>query len=158
MSARPGPRKDQLGPPNLYDPPVSDVSPLLRSGCICGKHMMQFENGGTCLWCGHGNAYRQLELAYEKATKLNTSPAFDGRVVPLRQRHYATWSEDECVEAYWRWHEAMGRVPTSADWQKPRAPGEPKRPSYQAIYNRFGGWVAFKHYIAEIPREEAVAA
>lgn len=24
--------------------------------CICGKHLLELFNEGTCLWCGHGQA------------------------------------------------------------------------------------------------------
>lgn len=158
MSA--GPRKDNLGPANPY-PPRAIIEPTItqpgfRSGCICGKHMIQLANAGTCLWCGHGNAVKPLELAYDKATKLNTSAPLDGRVLVLPKRKGA-WDEDGCVTAYRRWEAANGRVPHAIDWQRAIASGEVKRPSYGTIYKLFGGWTGFLQYIAEVPREQVAA-
>lgn len=134
---------------------------LQANGCICGKRMFQRENMGTCVWCGHGMAKSIVEDAYRRNMEHNvcaifTTPLPDARVVPLRRRRKPTWSEDECVSAYYAWRANHGREPTSTDWTATQGLGE-HRPSYGTIRALFGGWPAFKHYIAEIPRDQVAA-
>lgn len=134
---------------------------LAALGCLCGKHMIELANEGTCLWCGHGRARDIAEIAYRRLAEQNVSPIFtsrppDVRVVALRAARSHIWDEDACALAALAEEKRTGRFPRASDWQKAQIHGE-HRPSYQTIHNRFGGWKAFKLYCADIPRE-AVAA
>lgn len=145
--------KEALGPPNLY----------ARRGfgrCICGKHMFEKLNQVSCLWCGHGPISTVAEDAYRRNMEMNfgirTTPEPDVRVVPLKKPR-GSWDQDSCVAAYWAWKANHGGVaPTSNAWQRPLDPGEGKRPCYGTVRKLFGSWTAFKQYIAEIPRDQAL--
>jgi hypothetical protein len=122
------------------------------TGCICGKEMVD-RNDGWCFWCGHGVPSRGVDEAYRRVMERSEHPEFAGPsrvVVPLVRSN--TWSEDECVAAYYAWRANHGREPTSSDWQQPA--GLDRRPSYGTVYKLFGGWEGFKRHIAEIPRDQ----
>lgn len=127
--------------------------------CICGKHMVERANEGTCLWCGHGMARPVIEHAYRRnmegnlVSAVHTTPRFDARVVPLRRAPSHIWDQDACAISALKFQNATGRFPSSTEWQRARASGE-HRPTYATIRSLFGGWPAFKEYCADIPREQ----
>ncbi len=127
--------------------------------CICGKHMLQLANAGTCLWCGHGDAHAIVELAYERNMRAAAEPApllaaaLAATVVELRAR----WTAAECITAARDWELMHGALPRSRDWCRAKQPGE-TRPSYVTVQSIFGGWHAFMAAIADVPREQALAA
>lgn len=130
----------------------------LADPCICSKHMLELHNEGTCLWCGHGPAVAVPEMAYARIMRAAAFPA-PAPEPPGRRLASVTplWSEDDCIGAARRWQQQHGRMPTATDWQQPKHPGE-ERPSYGVVRKVFGGWRAFMRSIADIPRDEAVAA
>lgn len=74
--------------------------------CICGKHMVEEANEGTCLWCGHGRVQVIAEFAYERNARGNAAPSMsrpgpmDARIVSRAPR--AVWTEDESITALGR--------------------------------------------------------
>jgi ribosomal protein L37E len=147
--------------------------PLRASGCICGKHLFQVANEGTCAWCGHGLARPVVEFAYRRNMEGNVRSAVapppledrpkskplivaPPRLVPLAAARRWTWDADACASAALAAEARSGRFPSAGDWQQSLRHGE-HRPSYGTVVNRFGSWSAFKRYCADIPRE-AVAA
>jgi hypothetical protein len=147
--------KDNLGGPNPYKSRAGH-------GCICGAHMLEKENGGTCLKCGHGFPTNILEHAYRLLSRNNVGPRvaqvgrMDARVVPITRARSHRWTEETCAAAYRRWEADHGRPPALVDWQA-SANGE-DRPCYSTVWSLFGGWKAFLRYIAEVPREESAVA
>lgn len=66
--------------------------------CRCGKHMLEHENEGTCLWCGHGNAHSIHTVQDKPLAQLPRDLGGyqrEGRLVPfavfdnVRARHLA---------------------------------------------------------------------
>jgi hypothetical protein len=123
------------------------------TGCICGSHLLEPWNEGTCLKCGHGNAFRLSEVAYRLNASSRPTPALDARIVPLRRARAHEWTEEELVRAYRAWERDHGRPPTSSDWQRPRARSE-HRPTYKQVLELLGGWGALKRAVAEVPRDQ----
>lgn len=134
------------------DRPV-EVLGALAGGCICGKRMLQHVNQGTCMWCGHGKVEAIIELAYRNNMEHNQAPVLmldtHRRGRPLR------WTEERCIEAFWRWSEHKGRHPNSSEWQL--ASDGVLRPNYVTIRKLFGGWKGFLQAISEVPREQVAA-
>jgi hypothetical protein len=133
--------------------------------CICGAHMIEDANEGTCLKCGHGIPRITREHAYmrnmiDDSTPLD-QPLATSRAVEDHRRGPRTkapiWDEDKCVVAYRDWEQAFGRPPCSTDWAKPVEPNI-HRPAYVTIQKLFGGWDAFRQYVADIPRDQVMAA
>jgi hypothetical protein len=137
--------------PNLYSVPVG--------ACICGKHMWEAENEGTCVWCGHGLAHVVAEHAYQRNMEHNVgirvSAPVDARVVPIRRARSHEWDEDSAARVALAEEARTGRFPSSTQWQRPRH-GE-HRPTYAQVLALFGGWGLFKLYCADIPRESVAA-
>jgi hypothetical protein len=146
---------------------------IRASDCICGRHLLQELNEGTCLLCGHGlvrsireHAYRR-NLEHNRAPALSTTgmPRFDlavARAVATPNnggrwgaRSVRVWDAGGCVEAARRWEAERGHLPTSGEWQAPLDGVE--RPTYTTVHRMFGGWRAFLREIADVPRERAAA-
>jgi hypothetical protein len=135
--------------------------PSHARGCICGKHMLQAINEGTCVWCGYGSPRAVPELAYgrnmEAAPALTLAPAAARvRAVPPRRGRPVEWTEERCVEAARDWERMHGNLPRSVDWQEAREPGE-HRPTYATVKRIFGGWPGFMRAIADVPRQALAA-
>jgi hypothetical protein len=131
--------------------------PLVARPCICGKHMFERANEGICLWCGHGLARAVSEHAYRR-NMVAIDPALDRRLFAEEgesNRHLSRtfWTSDRCVEAAREWESVHGRLPSSADW----AAAGNGHPSFQTINRVFGGMVAFRCAIADVPREWVAA-
>lgn len=131
---------------------------IFATGCICGKHLLEQANEGTCLACGHGDVSGVAELAYLR--NMERPPTVQVRAKAMehmaRQTCPVQWTEDDCIEAARDWEREHGELPQSKDWLCARLPGD-RRPSYRTIHTLFGGWPAFMGAIADIPRE-AIAA
>jgi hypothetical protein len=144
------PGRHTKDPPNLY-------AVRAGHGCVCGKRMLQRENEGTCLWCGHGAARPVVEHAYRRNMERNDVPVAMARprLAPTLSVADA-WDRDTCAAAALRWEAAHGAFPSSVAWNFPKR-GE-QRPSTGTIYALFGSWGEFKRYCADIPRDQVLAA
>jgi hypothetical protein len=141
------------------DPPQPQRVALRAQPCICDKHMLERDNEGTCLWCGHGNPRPVSELAYRRNQEgnrpvlgLRLSSAADARVIPIRRARSHEWDEDKSAMAALAQERKTGKFPTSTQWNQARERGE-HRPSYVQVKELFGSWKAFKDYCADVPRE-----
>lgn len=123
--------------------------------CICGKHMAEEINDGTCLWCGHGDVRIIREFAYQRNMEVAPVRAPEP-VTAISAAPSHEWDEDACAHAALMEEARTGHFPSSRQWQRPKATGE-HRPSYGTIVNRFGSWSAFKRYCADIPRAKVAA-
>lgn len=141
------------------------MSPFQRRAdyCVCGKHMLEYANEGTCVWCGHGAATAVAEHAYRRNMEhngsvlgLRTSAGVDARVVAISRARSHDWDEDSAARAALAEEARTGRFPSSGRWQEARARDE-HRPTYKDIQRLFGGWPAFRRYCADIPRERIAA-
>lgn len=146
---------DRRGDPMLKE---SVQTARVAGRCICNKRMLQKENEGTCLWCGHGRAVRVIEHAYQLNAERNSAPR-SGKVVHMprlrgARHHRVGWTEEMCIEAARQWEIDHGRLPTRTDWQYT---GGMAHPTYVVVYKLFGGWPAFMQAIAEVPREQVAA-
>lgn len=127
------------------------------TGCICGRHLLEDLNEGTCLLCGHGDADVIVELAYRHTMQERMSVATIPPPTPTGLAAVvAGWDEDDCIQAACAWRDEHGYLPFSSDWQAPRRPGE-HRPSYNTVHRLFGTWPAFIAATAQRQRQ-AVAA
>lgn len=130
---------------------------ILAELCICDKHMLEYANEGTCLWCGHGIPVKIHDHAYRLNMVENAAPRWKAdTIVPLRRARSHSWDQDSCAAAALAEQERKGRFPNSYHWQAPLLPGE-HRPSYAIVRNLFGGWPQFKAYCARVPRQGKAA-